>query len=302
MNEKHYNTLNEFYRKEFGSKVFKISLDAGFTCPNKDGKVGYGGCIFCNGTPYIGDVKKDLITQFEEIKEMLHKKWKEAKYIVYLEANSNTYAPIDKLKSIYESLIHLDNVVGLNIGTRCDCLDDEILDYLEDLNKRTFLTIELGLQSSHDETLKLINRGHTKEQFSEAVKKLHSKNINVVVHIINGLPYETEDMMIETAKYVNELNVHGIKIHMLYIEKNTPLAKMYESAPFHILSKDEYITIVSKQLRELNDKIVVHRITGDPNHDKLIEPKWLVKKFVVLNDIDKYLKEHEIYQGQKIVH
>lgn len=302
MNEKHYNTLNEFYRKKFGSKVFKISLDAGFTCPNKDGKVGYGGCIFCNGAPYIGDRKKDLITQFEEIKQMLHKKWREAKYIVYLEANSNTYASVEKLKSIYEPLIHLDNVIGLNIGTRCDCLNDDILNYLEDLNERTFLTIELGLQSSHDKTLKLINRGHTKEQFSEAVKKLHSKNINVVVHIINGLPYETEDMMIETAKYVNELNVHGIKIHMLYIEKNTPLAKMYESAPFHILSKDEYITIVSKQLRELNDKIVVHRITGDPNHDKLIEPKWLVKKFVVLNDIDKYLKEHEIYQGQKIVH
>lgn len=296
--DKHYNTLNDYYRNIFNSKVFKVSLDAGFTCPNKDGKKGIGGCIFCSETPYIGNKEENLITQFEKIKTMLHKKWPCAKYIVYLEANSNTYASVDKLKSIYEPLIKLDNVVGLNIGTRCDCLSEEILDYLSDLNTRTFLTIELGLQSSHNKTLDFINRHHTKEEFTEAVKKLHKRNIKVVVHIINGLPNETEYMMIETAKYVNSLKVHGIKIHMLYIEEGTKLAKMYKAKSFHILTKDEYIEIVSEQLKVLNSNIVIHRITGDPDKNKLITPNWLLKKFVVLNDIDKYLKKNNIFQGQ----
>ena len=297
MDDKHYNTLNNYYRSRFGSKVFKVSLNAGFTCPNKDGKKGVGGCIFCSDTPYIGNKDKDLITQFNEVKTMLHEKWPNAKYIVYLEANSNTYASIDKLKSIYEPLIKLENVVGLNIGTRCDCLNEEILDYLSDLNKRTFLTVELGLQTSHDKTLKLINRHHTKDEFTEAVKKLKKRDINVVVHIINGLPYETKEDMIETSEYVNSLGIDGIKIHMLYIEKDTEIARMYESTPFHILTKDEYIEIVGAQLKVLNKNIVIHRITGDPDKSKLITPLWLTKKFVVLNDIDKYLKRNEIYQG-----
>ncbi len=300
MNQKHYYTLNDFYRRKFNSKVFKISLDAGFTCPNKDGKIGFGGCIFCNGAPYIGDKKDSLLEQFEKIKEMLHKKWKEAKYIVYLEANSNTYADVDTLKMIYEPLIKLDGVVGLNIGTRCDCLSEEILDYLEDLNTRTFLTVELGLQSSFDETLKMINRGHTRLDFTTAVNKLKERGIKVVVHIINGLPHETEDMMIETAKYVNSLGVHGIKIHMLYIEKGMPLAKLYNENPFPILTKDEYIKIVASQLKELDKNVVIHRITGDPDKEKLITPDWLVKKFVVLNDIDKYLYVNDIYQGDNV--
>lgn len=299
MNPKHYNTLNDFYRKKFGTKVFKISLDANFSCPNKDGKVGTGGCIFCTGAPYIGDKTKTLLTQFEEIKNMLHKKWKEAKYIIYLEANSNTYSNVKHLKEIYEPLIKLDNVIGLNIGTRCDCLEDEILDYLEDLNKRTYLTIELGLQSSHDNTLKFINRGHTKKQFEEAVIELKKRNINVVVHIINGLPGENMDMMLETCIFLNKLQIDGIKIHMLYLEKGSKLAKIYQKAPFPILTKEEYIEIVAKQLEILNKNIVIHRITSDPDREKVIEPKWLIKKFCILNDIDKYLKEHNIYQGDK---
>lgn len=293
MNEKRYNTLNDFYRKKFGTKVFKVSLDAGFSCPNKKD----GGCTFCTRTPYIGDVNKDLNTQFIEVKEMLHKKWKEAKYIVYLEAGSNTYGKLDYLKSIYEPLIKLDNVVGLNIGTRCDCLNSEILDYLEDLSKRTYLTIELGLQSSHNTTLKRINRGHTKEDFLIKVKELKKRNINVVVHIINGLPNETKEMMIETVKFLNNLNIDGIKIHMLYLENDSKLYKEYLEKPFHILSKDEYIDITCTQLRYLNKDIVIHRITGDPDKNKLVKPSYLVKKFVMLNDIDKYMKLNNIYQG-----
>lgn len=296
---KHYYTLNNFYRDKFGSKVFKISLDAGFTCPNKDGSISTGGCIFCQSAPYIGNKNESLLEQFDNVRAMLHKKWPDAKYIVYLEANTNTYAPLDKLKSIYEPLIKLPNVVGLNIGTRCDCISDEVLDYLEDLSKRTYLTIELGLQSSYEKTLKLINRGHTVKQFTDMVNKLKMRDINVVVHIINGLLGESSEDMIETAKYVNSLKIDGIKIHMLYLEKGTKLSKMYESNPFHILSKDEYIEIVAKQLQELNSSIVIHRITGDPDKNKLIAPDWLVKKFCVLNDIDKYLKANDIYQGKK---
>ena len=297
MNEKHYYTLDKFYKEKFGCKVFKVSLDAGFTCPNKDGKKGYGGCIFCSTTPYIGEAQKDLMTQFNEVKTMLHKKWPNAKYIVYLEANSNTYASVDELKGIYEPLIKMDNVVGLNIGTRCDCLSDDILDYLEDLNSRTYLTIELGLQSSFNKTLELLNRHHTKEEFTDAVNKLKSRKINVVVHIINGLPYETKEMMLDTVRYVNNLHIDGIKIHMLYIEENTTIANKYRKEPFKILTKDEYIEITVNELELLDKNIVIHRITGDPNKNKLITPTWLVKKFVVLNDIDKYMRDKNVYQG-----
>ena len=295
MNEKHYNTLTNFYQNKFNSKVFKVSLNAGFSCPNKK----TGGCTFCTLTPYIGDVNKSLETQFEEVKTMLLKKWPKAKYIAYLEAGSNTYGNVNKLKNIYEPLLKIDGVIGLNIGTRCDCLNKEILDYLEDLSKRTYLTIELGLQSMHNKTLKRINRGHTKEDFTKAVKELKKRNINVVVHIINGLPGETKDMMIETAKYVNSLNVDGIKIHMLYLENDSKLYQEYKENPFHILSKDEYIEIVANQLEYLNKNIVIHRITGDPDKEKLVTPTWLIKKFVVLNHIDKYLKKNDIYQGKK---
>ena len=295
--EKRYYTLDRFYKEKFGCKVFKVSLDAGFTCPNKDGNKGTGGCIFCSKTPYIGDKNKSLIEQFDEIREMLHKKWKEAKYRVYWGANSNTYASVDKLKAIYEPLIKIENVVGLNIGTRCDCLNDEILDYLEDLNKRTFLTVELGLQSSFDKTLEYLNRHHTKNEFTDAVNALKKRGINVVIHIINGLPGETKNMMLKTAEYVNSLEPHGIKIHMLYIEENTALADIYRKEPFKMLTKDEYIEIVASQLQVLNKNIVIHRITSDPDKNKLISPYWLIKKFVVLNDLDKYLQKHNIKQG-----
>lgn len=299
MNKKHYYSLNDFYREKFDSKVFKISLDAGFSCPNKDGKKGNGGCTFCTSTPYIGNKEKDLKIQFEEIKSLLHKKWKDAKYIVYLEANSNTYADLDKLKKIYEPLIQLENVVGINIGTRCDCLNDDILNYLDDLNKRTFLTIELGLQSSFNETLKNINRGHTKEEFEDAVKKLKKRNINVVAHIINGLPNETKEMMIETCKFLNKLSIDGIKIHMLYLEAGSKLSEEYCKKPFHILTKEEYIEILGKQLEVLNENIVIHRLTSGPDRNKLIEPKWLNSKFILLNDLEKYLEKNRIFQGQK---
>ena len=296
--EKHYYTLSEFYKNKIGRKVYKISLDAGFSCPNKDGEKGIGGCLFCSRAPFIGDNALDLLTQIENVKELIKNKSKDALYIIYLEAGSNTYGNVEKLKSIYEPLIRLENVVGLSIGTRCDCINDDILEYLIDLSKRTYLSIELGLQSCHDETLRKMNRNHTQMEFTNTVKKLKNANIDVVVHIINGLPSENERMMLETAKYVNSLGVSGIKIHMLYIEKDTSFYNYYINNPFKLLSKEEYISITAKQLQLLNSSIIIHRIISNPDIKKLYKPEWLVGKFTLLNDIDSYLSAHSIYQGQ----
>lgn len=299
---KRYYTLDYFYKHKFNSKVFKVSLNAGFTCPNKDGKVGTGGCIYCSKTgsgEYAGDIKKDLVTQFEEVKEMMLKKWPNAKYIGYFQANTNTYAPINVLKEKYETILKLDNVVGLNIATRPDAITDECLNYLEELSKKTYLTIELGLQTIHESTSKLINRCHTLECFTDMVKKLRERNINVVVHIINGLPYETKEMMIDTVKYLSNLDIQGIKIHMLSILKDTKLADMYNKEKFKLITRDEYINIVCDQLEYLREDIVVNRITGDPKVSDLIEPDWLIKKVTILNDIDKEMMRRNSYQGIK---
>lgn len=299
---KRYYTLDYFYKHKFGCKVFKVSLNAGFTCPNKDGKVGFGGCIYCSKSgsgEYAGDVKKDLVTQFNEVKEMMLKKWPNAKYIGYFQANTNTYAPVELLKEKYETILKLDNVVGLNIATRPDAISIECLDYLEDLSKRTYLTVELGLQTIHESTSLLINRCHTLDCFTDMVKKLRERNINVVVHIINGLPYETKEMMIETVKYLSNLDIQGIKIHMLSILKDTKLSDMYNKEHFKLISRDEYIDIVCDQLEYLREDIVVNRITGDPKVSDLIEPDWLIKKVTILNDIDKEMARRNSYQGFK---
>ena len=299
---KRYHTLDYFYKNKFNSKVFKVSLNAGFCCPNIDGTVGYGGCIYCSSSgsgDYAGNPNDNLVNQFNTVKEIIHKKWPEAKYIGYFQAHTNTYAPVNVLKEKYETILKLPNVVGLNIATRADAISDECLDYLTELNKKTYLTIELGLQTIHESTTKLINRCHTLECFEKMIKKLRDRNINVVVHIINGLPYETKEMMIETAKYLNKLDIQGIKIHMLHILKGTKLAKIYNEKPFHVLTKEEYIDIVCDQLEYINENIVINRITGDPSIDDLIEPNWLVKKFCVLNDIDKEMVKRDTYQGIK---
>lgn len=302
LDNKRYYTLNYYYKKKYGSKVFKVSLNGGFTCPNKDGTVGKRGCIFCSrlgSGDFAGNLKLDLVSQFNEVKNIMLKKWPQAKYIGYFQANTNTYASVDELKEKYEAILKIDNVVGLNIATRSDAISDEVLDYLTELNSRCDLVIELGLQSMHDETLKFINRGHDLKNFEECFKRLKERRIKVVVHIINGLPNETKDMMIETAKYLNDLGIDGIKIHMLHIIKNTELADLYEKEKFHVLTKEEYIDIVIDQLEYLNEDIVINRITGDPVKEDLIEPSWLLKKFCVLNDIDKEMVRRDTYQGKK---
>lgn len=301
-NNKRYHTLDYYYRHKYNSKVCKISLNAGFSCPNLDGTVGYGGCIYCSKSgsgEFGGNIKDSLLTQFNEVKKIYDKKWPNSKYIAYFQARTNTYAPLEKLKEVYETVLDFD-IVGINIATRSDSITDECLEYLADLNKRTNLTIELGLQTIKEETTKLINRCHTLENFEEMVSKLRKKNIDVVVHIINGLPYETKEDMINTVKYLNNLDIQGIKIHMLSILDNTPLKELYLKEKFHVLTKEKYIDIVVSQLEYLKETIVINRITGDPKIDDLVEPKWLTKKLCVLNDIDKEMVKRDTYQGKLV--
>ena len=299
---KRYHTLNYFYKNRFHSKVFKVSLNGGFTCPNRDGKVGFGGCIYCSESgsgDFAGDKNSNLLEQFVNVRNALLNKWPNSKYIAYFQANTNTYAPIEVLKEKYEMVLNFDNVIGLSIATRPDSISDECIEYLEELSKRTYLTVELGLQTIHEETAVLINRCHDLKCFETCVLSLRKRNINVVVHIINGLPYETKEMMIDTIKYLNKFDIQGIKIHMMHILKNTALETLYEKEVFPILTREDYVDIVCNQLECLRSEIVINRITGDPKLDDLVEPSWLVKKFGVLNEIDKEMVKRDSYQGLK---
>ena len=295
LDNKRYHTLNYFFKKKFGQKVFKVPLDINSICPNQAS----GGCIYCSNKSVasISDNSLDILEQFENGRKIMEQKWPNSLYIPYFQSGTNTYNDKNLVKGYVDKLLMIPKVVGIDIATRPDCLSDEWLDYLEDLNKKTFLIVELGLQSSNDNTLRFINRGHDSKTFKDAVDKLHERNIFVVAHIINGLPYETKEDMINTIKFVNDCKVDGIKIHMLYIAKNTPLASLNEKNKFHILTREEYIDIVCCQLRLLNEDVVVMRITGDPLLNELVAPEWLVKKFMVLNGIDQEMVKRNIYQG-----
>lgn len=295
LDNKRYHTLNYFFKKKFGQKVFKVPLDINSTCPNQAS----GGCIYCSNKSVasISDNSLDILEQFENGRKIMEQKWPDSLYIPYFQSGTNTYNDKNLVKGYVDKLLMIPKVVGIDIATRPDCLSDEWLDYLEELNKKTFLIVELGLQSSNDNTLRFINRGHDSKTFKDAAQKLHARNIFVVAHIINGLPYETKEDMINTIKFVNDCKVDGIKIHMLYIAKNTPLASLYEKNKFHILTREEYIDIVCCQLRLLNEDVVVMRITGDPILNELVAPEWLIKKFMVLNGIDQEMVKRNIYQG-----
>ncbi|MDE5715483.1 MAG: TIGR01212 family radical SAM protein [Anaeroplasmataceae bacterium] len=299
--EKHYNTLNEYYKNKYNCKVAKIALNADFSCPNKDGTKGSGGCIYCSklgSGDMAGNKNHSLKQQFEEIKAILKNKWPDAKYIPYLQANSNTYAPIQKLKSIYEEILLFDkDIVGLAIATRPDCFTLEIYDYLESLNQKIPLTIELGLQTINPQTIQFINRCSTNEEFVQCVQNLRKRNIEVVVHIINGLPHETKEDMLNTIRFLNTLDIQGIKFHMLLILKDTPLEQYYLKQPFPLLTLEEYVSIVSEQIAILKPSIIIHRLCADGVIEDLIAPKWTIKKLVVMNEIDKHLRKHNIYQG-----
>ena len=303
-NQHRYYTLDYYYKNKYNSKVFKVALNGNFTCPNRDGKISTLGCIFCSESgsgDFAGDKELPLKEQFEQVKAILLKKWPKAKYIPYFQANTNTYGPISKLKTLFNEAVTLDNdIVSISIATRPDCLSNETIEFLNELNQIKPVTIELGLQTIHDSTAKVINRGYNLNVFEDAVKRLNKYNIEIVVHIINGLPFETKDMMLDTVKYLNNLNIHGIKIHSLFILKNTKLAEMFLNNEFSILTMDEYVDTTVEQLAIIRDDIVIHRINGDAPRDLLIEPQWSLKKLVVMNEIDKKMKERNYYQGCKM--
>ena len=300
--EKHYNTLTEYYKNKYGKKVAKIALNANFTCPNKDGTKGFGGCYYCSklgSGDTAGNVEHPLKDQYYEIKEIITKKWPNALFVPYLQANSNTYAPIEKLKEIYEEVISFDteNTIGLAIATRPDCFNDKIYNYLEELNQKVHLSIELGLQTSNEKTAKIINRCSTNQEFIDAVNNLRKRNIEVVVHIINGLPYETEYDMLNTIDFINDLDIQGIKFHSLLLLKDTILYNNYQKEPFNIMSLEEYVNVVVKQISRLKPTMIIHRLAADAIFDDIMIPKWPIKKLVVMNEIDKQLRLKNIYQG-----
>lgn len=304
INEQHrYYTLDYYYKNKYNSKVFKVALNGNFTCPNRDGTISYNGCIFCSekgSGDFAGDKELSLNEQFNQVKNILLKKWPKAKYIAYFQANTNTYGTLDKIKSLFEEAITLDkDIVSLSIATRPDCITSEILEYLNDLNKRIPITIELGLQTKHNSTAKLINRGYDLNTFEQCVHNLNKYNIDIVVHIINGLPHESKEMMLDTINYLNGLNIHGIKIHSLFILKNTKLSEMYLNNEFDILTLEQYIDVTVEQLALIRDDIVIHRINGDAPRDLLIEPQWSLKKLIIMNEIDKEMKKRNYVQGCK---
>lgn len=300
---KRYYNLNYFLREKFGQKVFKIPLDAGFTCPNRDGRVSRGGCVFCSarGSGDFAGSNEDLIKQFEEVKEMMQKKWSSGKYIAYFQAYTNTYGDVDTLREKYYSVLNLDGVVGIAIATRPDCLGEDVLDLLEEIGRKKYIWVELGLQTIHEQTAEAINRGYKLDTYINAVRELKKRNIDVVTHVILGLPGETKADVLDTIDFVANTGTQGIKLHLLHILKQTKLAKLYDEGAVNIMSKDEYVELIVDCIQRLPEEMVIHRITGDGPRETLIAPMWSLKKWEVINAIEHEMMDRSTWQGEKYV-
>lgn len=298
--DKKYYSLNYFLRHKFGEKVFKISLDAGFSCPNRDGTLSSGGCIFCSergSGDFAGCREFSITRQFMDIKEMMNKKWSAGKYIAYFQAYTNTYGSPELLRQKYEEAIAQEGVVALAIATRPDCLNDKVIELLKEINERVYVWVELGLQTIDDGVAKLINRGYRLEVFEESLKTLRKAGIDVVVHTIFGLPGEGRVEMLNTIRYLSNKDIQGIKIHLLHVMKDTPLEQFYTKGYVNLMEKDEYVDTVCQAIKLLREDIVIHRLTGDAPRNLLIGPVWSLKKWEVLNEIDYKMTEHGWYQG-----
>ncbi|WP_234122090.1 TIGR01212 family radical SAM protein [Clostridium hydrogenum] len=298
--DKPYKSLNYFLREKFGEKVFKISLDAGFSCPNRDGTISKGGCIFCSergSGDFAGNRNYSIAKQFKDIKEMMNKKWKEGKYIAYFQAYTNTYAPVEVLREKYNEALNEEGVVGIAIATRPDCLSKEVLDLIEEFSKKTYVWVELGLQTVSDKTAKVINRGYDLSVFENAVRNLRKRNIDVVVHVIFGLPGENIEDMLNTIRYISKIDIQGVKLHLLHLMENTPLVNLYKDGKLHFMEKDQYVDLVCEAIAMLPESIVIHRLTGDAPRDLLIGPLWSLKKWEVLNSIHKKMFTCNLHQG-----
>lgn len=300
---KRYYTYDYWLKQTFGGKVAKVPIDAGFTCPNIDGKCSVGGCIYCSqrgSGDFAQSADIPVTEQFEITRTELSKKWQTDKYIPYFQAHTNTYAPLDVIKEKIEPVLEIDGVVGLNIATRADCLEDDVVSYLSDLAERTVLTVELGLQTVHDGTAMLINRGHTFDDFVNGYNKLRmaSERINICVHLIFGLPGESREQMLESVVQVSKLHPNQVKFHLLHVLKNTRLGEMYLAGEYIPMDMGAYVEVVANALTLLPEDTVIGRLTGDGMGTELLAPEWSRKKTAVINNIDKMMFSLDLWQGK----
>ena len=301
--EKRYYSLDHYLKETFGEKLYKLSLNGGMTCPNRDGKIDTRGCIFCSrggSGDFAASACLSITEQIETGKQQVSGKYKGSSYIAYFQAYTNTYAPISYLKKIFSEAINHPDICILSIATRPDCLDDEIISLLSELNQIKPVWIELGLQTIHEDTAHFIRRGYPLKVFEDSVKKLRASGITVIVHAILGLPHETQSMILDTIKYLNTQDIQGIKLQLLHILENTDLADYYETNPFWIPSMEEYFSLLSKCICNLRQDIVIHRLTGDGPKSILITPLWSGNKRQVLNQMQAYFKKNDIWQGKEL--
>ena len=300
---KRYHTYNYFLKQKFGGKVAKLSLDAGFSCPNIDGTKGHGGCTYCSGRgsgDFAGNPADSLRQQMEQQKAVMEKKWPGSQYIAYFQAHTNTHGSVEQMKNAFEAVLDIPGVVGISIATRADCLDEEKADYIASLMERTFVEVELGLQSVFDVTGERINRCHSYEEFLAGFALLKARNIPVCVHLINGLPGENREMMLESARRVGELRPHSVKLHLLHVIEGTVLAEQWKRGEFPLLEREEYVDILCDQLELLPPEIVIQRITGDGDKATLLGPLWSMDKKKVMNAIDMEMARRNSWQGAKL--
>jgi radical SAM protein (TIGR01212 family) len=300
VNTPYYNDYGSWIRRQFPCRVQKISIDAGFTCPNRDGRISTGGCIYCDNRTFNPEYcqRRDSISQqLEAGKLFFGKKYPDMKYLAYFQAYTNTYGSIEHLRLLYEETLKTDDVAGIVIGTRPDCISDELLDYLEGLNKRTFLMVEYGVESANDETLKLINRGHNFSDSVSAIAKTHARGILTGAHIILGLPGEDETESLRQAPIISSLPIDVLKIHQMQIVKGTRLAEMYQEKPFHVYTIDEYISLIANYIQKLRKDLVLERFVSQSPKDMIIAPHWGLKNYQFTNLLNNYLRKNNIHQG-----
>ena len=303
MDNKPYRSLNEYYREIFGRKTAKISLDGGFTCPNRDGTCGERGCLFCSAGgsgDFAENAALSITEQVEKGKAQTSDKWKDPAYVAYFQAFTNTYAPVEELRRKYDEALSCEGVEGISIATRSDCLPEDVLELLSELNQKTRLWVELGLQTSDEDSARFIRRGYPLSVFEKAVHDLAERDIPVIVHVILGLPNETKETVLKTIDCINHLPVQGIKLQLLHVLSDSDLAEIYENGGYTPLTKEEYISLVGDCIAHLREDIVIHRLTGDGDKNTLLAPLWSLRKRDVLNSLHKYLKDNNIRQGMSV--
>ena len=301
VNTPHYNDYGTWIRRQFPYRVQKISIDAGFTCPNRDGRISTGGCIYCDNrtfNPSYCQRRHSVTQQLEEGKRFFAHKYPDMKYLAYFQAFTNTYAPLSQLKALYEEALQVDDIVGIVIGTRPDCVSDELLDYLAELNQRTFVLVEYGIESANNDTLLRTNRGHSFEQSQEAIQRTHQRGLLTGAHIILGLPGEDAAESLRQASIISCLPIDILKIHQMQIIRGTRLAEEFAANPFHIYTVDEYIQLIAEYIQRLRPDLILERFVSQSPKELLIAPHWGLKNYEFTNLLVNYLKQNKIYQGQ----